>query len=169
MSRNVAKSFVVVAALSLAGSGVAAGQVELDRSLSRVYATTVMSSDVRQAKMLRLVPDAATASDTAVWVALENRLLMLRETANNERLEPSKDAIATARDAWRRGWPEGENLPALMTRAGMTDQALDGWFRDELRINAYINQRFGQVPDRATRISSWLSDLRRRANLPITR
>jgi hypothetical protein len=56
-----------------------------------------------------------------------------------------------------------------MTRAGMTDQALDGWFRDELRINAYINQRFGQVPDRATRISSWLSDLRRRANLPITR
>jgi hypothetical protein len=54
-----------------------------------------------------------------------------------------------------------------MTRAGMTDQGLDGWFRDDLRIAAYVDLRFGLQPDdaRAKRVDEWITDLRRRANL----
>jgi hypothetical protein len=154
---------VVIAALLVSTAIGAAAQVEIDKTLSRVYGAAVMASDVRQAKLLRLVPEAT--SDDAVLTALENRLLMLRETANNERLEPSKEAIQAAKDAWRRAWPQGTDPAALMGRAGMTEQTLDGWFRDDLRVAAYLDQRFGTVADRDSRISSWISDLRRRANL----
>lgn len=140
-------------------------QVEIDRTLSRVYGSALMSSDLRQAKLLHLVPSATT--DEAVLTALENRLLILRESANIARIEPSKDAIEAAKDAWRRSLPQGTDLTAVMARGGMTEQTLDGWFRDDLRVAAYLNQRFPKVPDRETRISSWLADLRRRANLPV--
>jgi hypothetical protein len=54
-----------------------------------------------------------------------------------------------------------------MAKAGMNDQAIDGWFRDDLRINAYLDVRFGLQPDdgRAKRVADWLAELRRRANL----
>jgi hypothetical protein len=29
----------------------------------------------------------------------------------------------------------------------MSDQSLTGWFRDDLYIETYLNQRFGQVAD----------------------
>ena len=49
----------------------------------------------------------------------------------------------------------------------MSAQALDGWFRDELKIEAYLAERFPQTADprRAERINGWINDLRRRANL----
>jgi hypothetical protein len=49
----------------------------------------------------------------------------------------------------------------------MTDQTLDAWFRDDLKVEAYLTQRFGQPgdPARDRRIGPWLADLRRRANL----
>ena len=153
-----------VALFGLAAVPMAA-QVEIDKTLSRIYGAALMSSDVRQAKLLRLVPSATT--DDAVLAALENRLLILHETAKNARLEPAKEAIEAAKDSWRRGLPQGSDVTALMTRAGMTEQTLDGWFRDDLRVAAYLNQRFGTVPDREARISSWVSDLRRRAGLPV--
>lgn len=166
MRREAPAGFVVVALVLAVGSFVTADQqTKLDETLSRVHGTPVMASDVRQARLLRLVPDLAT--DEVIQTALENRLLILHETVKNDRLEPTRESIEAARDSWRRGWPPGTDVPALMARTGMTEQSLDGWFRDDLRINAYINQRFGQVADRPARIASWLSDLRRRANLPV--
>jgi hypothetical protein len=54
-----------------------------------------------------------------------------------------------------------------MARVGMSEQALNGWFRDDLRTAAYMDQRFGRTApaDRANMIGDWLRDLRRRANL----
>ena len=153
----------VMLALYAGTPAVTAGQVVLDRTVQRVYTSTIMSSDVRQAKLLKLVPDVS--SDDAVLTALENRLLMLRE-AGPGRGEPDPKAIAERRQVWTASWPAGTDLPALMTRAGMTDQALDGWFRDELRIAQYLDQRFGQLPERAGRIATWLQGLRQRAYLP---
>jgi len=143
--------------------------VEIDRTLEHVYNTAIMSSDVRQAKQLRLVPEAA-AGDDRILTALENRLLFLREVgrqAAQPGAQPTAAAIAARRQAWTGSWPSGTDVPALLKTAGMTDQALDGWFRDDLRIAGYIDLRFGATADqaRATRLADWIADLRRRANL----
>jgi hypothetical protein len=49
----------------------------------------------------------------------------------------------------------------------MSAQALDGWFRDELKIEAFLALRFPQIADsrRSERINAWINDLRHRANL----
>jgi hypothetical protein len=125
-----------------------------------------MLSDVREARLLKLVPEAG-GNDDAILTALENRLLMLSEANRMPGAEPARDQIATRRQAWRATWPAGTDVPALMVSAGTTDQDLDGWFRDDLRIATYLDQRFGQAGDpmRAKRINDWLTELRRRANL----
>ena len=148
-------------------SASASQQVELDRTLQRVHGSVIMASDVRQAKLLKLVPEAGAGDDAAVQTALENRLLILHELARAALKDPAPDAIAARRTAWTTSWPPGTDTAALMTRAGMNDQAMNGWCRDELRIAEYLEQRFGQraAGERAKLMADWLADLRRRANL----
>jgi hypothetical protein len=143
----------------------AATQIELDRTLQRVYGTAIMSSDVRQARLLRLVPGAA--DDTAVLTAIENRLLMMREVTRGQVAEPAAVDVASRRAAWTATLPAGTDLAALLVRTGMTDAGLDGWFRDDLLLEAYQTQRFGPADDprRAARLAEWLGDLRHRAGL----
>jgi hypothetical protein len=163
---GLGSTFKVMAATMVMLAAVGAGAqkpIEIDRTLQRVHGTPIMASDVRQARLLRLVEAAAT--DDEILRALENRLLVLHETARNERIEPKAEAIQARRKDWVAAWPAGTDLPALLARAGATDQWLDGWFRDELRIAAYLDQRFGRTPERTMRIEAWLNDLRRRANL----
>jgi len=141
--------------------------VEIDRTVEHVYGTAIMASDMRQAKQLRLLPDAGE-SDNRVLTALENRLLLLREVGRQATpISPAPAAIAARRQAWAGSWPAGTDVAAVLRTAGMTDQALDGWFRDDLRIAAYIDLRFGASADeaRATRVAEWIAELRRRANL----
>jgi hypothetical protein len=65
----------------------AQGPVEIDRSLSRVNNVAIMTSDVRQARILRVLTPAPT-SDDAILTALENRLLMLSEATRSAVAEP---------------------------------------------------------------------------------
>jgi hypothetical protein len=168
--RRMLLPFLLTGALMPAAPAapVAARQVELDRTLQRVYETPIMASDVRRVRMLRLTSSAG-GSDEEVLTVLENRLLVLREVARGAVAEPSAVMIKSRRDAWASAWPPGTDVTALMARSGMTDQALNGWFRDELIIETYYDQRFGQANDarRAERIAEWTRDLRRRANLPV--
>jgi hypothetical protein len=163
------RGFTTVVAMAIGVLTGAAGlaQIEVDRTLQRVYGTPVMLSDVREARVLKLVPEAASG-DAAVQTALENRLLVLHEVSRVAPVEPSPDAIVARRRAWAASWPPGTDLAAAMARTGTSEQALDGWFRDDLLIAAYLDQRFGTQADaaRAARVADWIADLRRRANLP---
>jgi len=154
------------ASLVLVIPALHAQQVEVDRTLERVYGSVIMTSDVRQVRMLKLA-EAGADSDAAAQATIENRLLILRELSRGNVAEPTADRIAERRDAWKRTWPASTDTTALLAKAGMSSQALDGWFRDELRIEAYVNERFpvSTDPRRGERIASWISDLRRRANL----
>jgi len=153
----------------LAGVPGAAQQVEVDRTLQRVYGTAIMASDVREARVLKLVGDAA-ANDEAALTVLENRLLMLHEVSRATPVEPGRDAIAARRKAWAATWPPGTDLAGLMARVGTSDQGLDGWFRDDLLIAAYLDQRFGAQADaaRATRIGEWITEMRKRAKMKVS-
>jgi len=140
--------------------------IEIDRTLQHVYGVAIMASDIRQVKLLRLLPDIEM-SDDRILAALENRLLLLREVSRQSTTQPPPAAIAQRRQTWAGAWPAGTDLPGLMAKAGMNDQAVDGWFRDDLRIAAYLDLRFGVTADqaRATRLAEWITELRRRANL----
>jgi hypothetical protein len=159
---------VLIAAvgLVLAAPALRAQQVELDRTLERIYDSVVTTSDVRQVRLLKLA-DGGTDTDAAAQTTIENRLLIMRELSRATVPEPAADRIAEKREAWRKTLPASTDVPALLARAGMSAQALDGWFRDELKIEAYVAERFPQTADprRAERISNWINDLRRRANL----
>ena len=159
---------VVLVIIALASASLAAQKpIEIDRTVQRVHGTAIMSSDIRQVRLLRLV-DPAPGTDDAAQTALENRLLILNEATRGAIAEPRPEQIAARRQAWTSSWPPGTDLQALLQRAGMNDRALDGWFRDDLRIEAYLDQRFSQPdPKRDERIAAWLRDLRSRANLPV--
>ena len=158
----------VVLSLSVSFStGAAAAQtpIEIDRTLSKVLGTAVMTSDVRQAKILRLIAPPPE-NDVAILTALENRLLMLYEATRAAIADPTADQIAARRRAWTGTWPSPAELSSQMQRAGMSDRALDGWFRDDMRMETYLEQRFPPDPKRDERIATWIKDLRTRANLP---
>ena len=157
---------VLMASIVAATASVAAAQtpVEIDRTLQKVNGTAIMTSDVRQARILRLLTPPP-ASDDAILTALENRLLMLSEAARSGIGEPVSAQIAARRQAWAALWPSPAELTAQIQRSGMTDRALDGWFRDDLRIDLYIEQRFPPDPKRDERLATWIKDLRQRANL----
>jgi hypothetical protein len=160
------RSLLAAAILVCAVPALRAQQVELDRTLERVYGSVVMASDVRQVRLLKLV-DAGADTDAAAQAAIENRLLIMRELSRGTVPEPAAERIAEKREAWRKTWPASTDVSALLARAGMSAQALDGWFRDELKIEAFLAIRYPLTADtrRAERIAAWVNDLRRRANL----
>jgi hypothetical protein len=143
-------------------------QIEIDRTLVRIYGVPIMASDVRQARLMHLV-DPGDGGDRAAQTALENRLLMLREVTRGGIQGPDSGAIAARRRAWTGRLPGGFDQNATMARAGMTTGALEQWFADDVRIEEYLSRRFGQVgdPRRAERVSEWIRDLRRRAGLEL--
>lgn len=157
----------VIVGLILSGFAAVQKPVEIDRTLRRVHGAAIMASDVRQARLLRLV-GSASGSDDAALTALENRLLMLRDAVQAAVGEPQAPQIAARRKTWTDSWPAGTDLPALLDQCGMTDRGLDGWFRDDLRIEAHLDQRFGAPgARREDRITAWIRDLRLRANLVV--
>jgi len=159
----------VLAAVVVAGSlavAPALAQVELDRVLVRIGSSIITRSDVRQARMLRLVPENDT--DDSTRLALENRVLILNEVNHGAPLDPVTDGeLSARRREWEGGLGAGAKLSETMVQAGMSEAALQSWLRDDCRIRAYLARQFGPLPEteRARATSEWLQRLRTRAGL----
>ena len=139
--------------------------VELDRVVSTVQTTKIWSSDVRQARLLKLC-GPAVSSDEGILIELQNRVLVLAEVGRAAGREPTTEELAAHRRAWEQTLGTGE-VESLMTRAGMSARDLQAWHRNDLRIQMYLDGRFGGLAPnpRATRTAEWLGDLRQRAGL----
>lgn len=151
-----------------------ATQVVIDRILSRAYDEILTLSDVWQAIDLRLVPvdtqtevQTETPIETTVQVLLENRRLILREVDRLPVSEPTVAALARQRSDWETRLGPGSLLADRLERAGMTEQELDSWIRDDARINDYLSQRFSATEEagRPAAMAFWVSLLRQRAGL----
>ena len=151
---------VLAVILTLAGA-----QPEvIDRTLAIVAGRTITLSDARTVLALGLVEGIAV--DAALVQRLVDRELMLRETERYQPPEPPRQrvddviAAATARAG-------GEAALARMLAArAFPPERLRAWVRDDLRIDAYLQQRFAADERRPDMIADWVSDLRRRT--PIT-
>ena len=151
-----------VVCLVLLGADVQAqsAPVTIDRIVARVNDEIVQSLDVRQARLLKLFgPDVTT--DVAVRDHLIDRRLELADAARYPVPEPSAADVAARRQRWEASLAASGtavNLPVLLQDAGMSETAVDGWFRDDARIETLQNQRFTSAPATRDELLTYVRD-----------
>lgn len=119
-------------------------QVLVDRVLARIDGAPLTLTDVQAAIGLGVVQGSIDAG----MQQMINRYLELGEVQRFPPPEPSPTAVAA--EAARLKMNAGTRLQALMQSTGLTDQRIADIARDNMRIAAYLEQRFGtsvQVSD----------------------
>jgi hypothetical protein len=116
----------------------------LDRVVARVNGTAITLTDVDAAIGLGVVePAGAEDPRTAATRQLIERQLMLNEVARFAPPEP--DPAAVERELADMKMRAGGGLAALIQATGLDEQRLRDIARETLRIQAYLNQRFGTI------------------------
>jgi hypothetical protein len=118
----------------------AGGQQLLDRVVARVGTVAITLSDVRAATGLGVI-DARAVSEASAVQALIDRQLALVEVARFPPPEPTSPEIET-RVAMMKA-QAGTGLEQLMRTTGVSEQRIRDLARDTLRIQGYVDQRFG--------------------------
>lgn len=135
----------------------------IERTLAIVSGQAITLSDVQTAQTLGLVP--ASPDVGAVAERLIERALMLREAERYAPAEPDEAEIVRRLQEITARVSKVELDRALMV-GGFTEPRLRAWLRDDLRIAAYLEQRFPAATaagqNRADLIADWVGDLRRR-------
>ena len=129
---------VIVWALGFASLNA---QMLLDRVVARVDGYAITLSDVRAAVGLGLVDVPPGAGDEAAIEGVIERQLELAEVARFAPPEPAADAVD--REAALLRMRAGPRLPALMASTGLDEARIREIARDNLRVQAYLEQRFG--------------------------
>ena len=161
---------VLLVAAALAGDvGPAAAQGEvIDRVLAVAGGEVITLSDVRAARDLgRVEPAAAGDPVRAVLSQLIDRALVLAEVNRFAPPEPSPVAIDTALEAVVARFPTQPDFEATVTRLGIDRAFVRELLREDLRIRAYLDQRFtAETPaEQRTMVNDWVAGLRRRADV----
>jgi hypothetical protein len=118
----------------------------IDRVLAVAAGNLIMLSDVRAALELGLVsPGPAPDPVREVLSRLIDRALVLAEVDRYAPPEPGVEAVDAAVQAVRLRFSTPEAFTAALARVGMGDRHLRETLREDLRIRAYLDQRFTVV------------------------
>lgn len=144
--------------------GQSPAQATIDRILAVVNGDPITLSDVRAARILKLVP--ADATDVVVVETLVERRLVLTEMRRFQAPEPAPEVLAARRAEWTQR-VAGTEAEALAAAAGVSAGFVDRWLTDDLRREAYLQQRFAALDAgrRAEAIRLWIEGLRVRADI----
>lgn len=151
----------MLAALAVAGCLVGAGagvRAEIiDRILAVVDGALVTQSDVAVALRLGLVPAAVTTDPaSAALDALIERRLMLAEV---DRYAPPPPPEADVdRHVAEIRVRAGAQFDAILLQGGISEDQLRRQVRDDLRIDAYLQQRFGAMQPSEEEILQYYRD-----------
>jgi hypothetical protein len=126
-------SLVVMLLLSLSVHG----QQLLDRIVARVNGVAITLTDVKAAIALGI----ADAPEAAAVQQLIDRQLVLSEVARF--LPPEPPASAVGIEAGALTTRAGAQLPEIVASTGVDDARIRELARENLRIQSYLNQRFG--------------------------
>ena len=148
----VAQDFLTAGALDKAVSPAAAFSAQtpaqpsnvIDRILAVVSGGLILQSDVTAALRLQLV--AVPAQGDRIQGALDRlieRRLMLVEVDRYGPPEPSRAEVDAAVGEIDKRIASGVQLDAILRETGFTVDQLRLYVRDDLRIRAYLQQRFG--------------------------
>lgn len=131
----------------LLASVVIRGQEVIDRMLAVVAGELIMMSDVEAAVEFGLVPQPSASDVTrAVLSQLIDRSLMLAEVERYAPPEPTQVAVDRELAAVRNRFSSVEAFEAALSRYGIDESALRATLRANLRLRAYLEQRFTTVP-----------------------
>jgi hypothetical protein len=131
---------VLVAAL-IVTLGVAQPEL-LDRTLALVGGQAITLSDVRAAIALHLVDDPK-GGVAEVTSRLVDRELILREVQRYAPPPPEASAVEARLNEIRSR--VAAPLPDTLANYGFTETRLRAWVRDDLRTQAYLEQRFASA------------------------
>lgn len=166
LNRSLARLGVV--AVICAAVTVSAHAEIIDRVLAVVAGELIMMSDVRAARDLGLADAGqATDPDRAILSQLIDRALVLNEVDRYAPPEPALEEIERAFGAVRARFNSAQDLEAAMARVGLDTPQLRDVLRQDLRIRAYLEQRFAaETPARTQEVvTEWIAGLRRRADI----
>ncbi len=116
--------------------------VVLDKILAIVNGEVVTMSDVRAARELKLVAGPEALTEDGVLDALIERRLTIAEVGRYTSAEPAAADVERRRKTWEASLPRGTDTATVLRAVGMRDAALAAWFKDDLRLAAYLEQRF---------------------------
>ena len=139
----------------------------IDRVLAVASGQLILLSDVIAARELGLQSAAGGADPVrAILSKLIDRELMLTEVERYGPPEPTPDALDREVAAVRARFASPAAFESAIARSGINEQHLRETLRQDLRIRAYLNQRFAVAdPRRQTLIDEWLTSLRRRGDV----
>jgi hypothetical protein len=138
---------VAACAVCLAVAGLAA-QTVIDRVVARVNGNPITLTDLRAAVGLGLIQAPAGADLQPALQQIIDRRLQLDEVERFPPPEPTSEAVDAELAALRAR--AGAALPALMESTGLDEARLREAARQNVRLRAYLDQRFGttvQVSD----------------------
>lgn len=141
----VAKTALLMACgLTVASQASVAVQAEvIDRVLAVVGGQIITLSDVRAALDFRLVDSGQTPDATASALQkLIDRELVLAEVRRYEPPEPQQSAIDVRLAAARARFSSDATYAAALSTSGLDEDRLRDLLKDELRIEAYLDERF---------------------------
>lgn len=118
----------------------------IDRILAVVDNSIITQSDVLASARLGL--EKAPASGDPIAVVLERlieRRLTLAEVDRYAPPEPSAADLTLRLEQVRLAFPSAAAFETAMAQVGLDEEQLRRRLRDDLRIDAYLQQRFGSV------------------------
>jgi len=160
------QNVIAVIAAVVCGVGVARAEV-IDRVLAVVGGQLITLTDVIAARDLRLVAPPTGADPTRDLLSkLIDRELVLAEVERYAPPEPTADAVDAEVRRVRARFDSDEAFAAALVRSGIDEKHLRETLRQDLRIRAYLDQRFAAAGDRrAAAQEEWLGGLRRRGDV----
>ena len=136
--RRVRRAVLV---LILMAAAAASAEV-IDRVMAIVDGHLITLSDVRRAMTLHLVDrDGAPAGEAVALERLIDRMLILQEVERYAPPEPERAALDKQVSDVERRLGNG-NLVSALSDVDASEAWLRQWVRDDLRMRAYIDQRF---------------------------
>jgi hypothetical protein len=146
----------------------------IDRIMAVVEGQPILLSDVQFAIQFALIPTPAGTTDAVGLVLnrLIERMLMLAEVERFQPPEPDPVEVTIRLDELRARAGSDAAFDKALAVTGASRDQLRRYIRDDLRIGTYLNQRFGVSPtvtptERAAAIATWVTELRRRADISI--
>lgn len=124
---------------------IGSGRAEvIDRILATVGGSLILQSDVAAAMRFGLIT-APTGVNAEQWTLdrMIERRLMLTEVERYAPPEPDRSLVDQRMQALDERIGSGDKLDAITRETGMTVEQLRLFVRDDLRLEAYLQQRFG--------------------------
>jgi hypothetical protein len=149
------------------GAVVRADEV-IERVLAVVAGDLILLSDAKAARDFGLVvPGTGADPIRSVLSQLIDRSLILAEVDRYAPPEPGAEAVDLELRGVRGRFPSPQTLDAALAGAGIDENHLRETVRENLRIRAYLDQRFatGGPDQQRAMIDEWVAGLRRRSEI----